>query len=329
MSDPLISIIIPVYNVEKYVARCIDSVLAQTYKNIEIIIVNDGSTDQSGEICKDYSNRDKRIKLINKTNGGLSDARNAALNCFNGEYVTFVDSDDYIAIDYIEYLYNLIISNNTNIAISQPYKVCSENKKINNKKEEIKIVDSEEAIESFLYQKLFTATAHCKLYSREIFAKIRYPFGYYYEDAAVIVHILSLCPRVVISNQMKYYYVQRQDSIMSGTFNPKKMHRIEISNNNLDFIKEFFPNLICAAECRCFLSGVQTLREIPTTLENKQFIDETWGVILKYRKNVLKDKKVKTTIKLMAVCSYLGRRFLTFLGGCFTFLRNCKFLLFN
>src|SRR5699024_6485655 len=108
MTQPLISVIVPCYNVEEYLPKCVESILNQTYRNLEIFLVNDGSLDRSGEICDEYVVKDTRIKVIHKENGGLSDARNVALDIMTGEYVTFVDSDDYVAEDYVEYLYKLI-----------------------------------------------------------------------------------------------------------------------------------------------------------------------------------------------------------------------------
>ncbi|MBO5050061.1 MAG: glycosyltransferase family 2 protein, partial [Oscillospiraceae bacterium] len=107
MTQPLISVIVPCYNVEEYLPRCVESVLNQTYRNLEILLVDDGSPDRCGEICDGYAAVDSRVKVIHKENGGLSDARNVALNVMKGEYVTFVDSDDYVAADYVEYLYKL------------------------------------------------------------------------------------------------------------------------------------------------------------------------------------------------------------------------------
>lgn len=122
MEEKLISIIVPVYNVEKYLKECIDSVISQTYKNLEIILVDDGSTDKSGEICDEYSKKDSRIKVIHKENGGLSDARNVALDIAKGEYIGFVDSDDYVEKDMFETLYKLAEEHNTEISSISFYK---------------------------------------------------------------------------------------------------------------------------------------------------------------------------------------------------------------
>ena len=127
MDNELISIVIPIYNVEKYIEKCLDSVIKQTYKNIEIILVDDGSPDNCGKICDSYANNDKRIQVIHKENGGLSDARNVGIERANGKYITFVDSDDYIELDYIEYLYTLIKKYNTKISFCKVNVVFNEN----------------------------------------------------------------------------------------------------------------------------------------------------------------------------------------------------------
>ncbi len=129
MEDKLISIIIPVYNVERYLRECIDSIIAQTYKNLEIILVDDGSSDKSGEICDEYSKKDSRIKVIHKKNGGLSDARNVALDIAKGDYIGFIDSDDYIEKDMFQILYNLAEEYNAEISSISFYKML-ENKVI-------------------------------------------------------------------------------------------------------------------------------------------------------------------------------------------------------
>lgn len=149
-----ISIIIPVYNVEKYIEKCIDSVLEQSFKDFEIILVNDGSTDCSGIICNKYSKRDERISVIHKKNGGISSARNIALDCAKGKYITFIDSDDCISKDYIKILYNNIINQKADISIcgNKRFKLDEEinEYKLNNK---ISILNPEECLENLYGEK--------------------------------------------------------------------------------------------------------------------------------------------------------------------------------
>ena len=153
--NELISIVVPVYNVEKYLGTCVESILKQTYSNIEVILVDDGSTDCSGKMCDHYMGQDERIKVIHKKNGGLSDARNKGIIQAEGEYITFIDSDDVVSSDYVEYLYNILEENDGDIAICNPVH-CYPNEKIVFEQETFKrVYKAEDAIVEMLYQKSF------------------------------------------------------------------------------------------------------------------------------------------------------------------------------
>ena len=320
---PLVSIIVPVYNVEKYIEKCLDSIINQTYNNLEIILVDDGSTDDSGLKCEQYSEIDDRIIVIHKKNGGLSDARNTALSVFTGEFVAFVDSDDYLDQEYIEYLYKLIVNNNADISVCQYTITYSTVSKKNRKtKETIKIFNRLSAIENTLYHKCIPVSAFGKLYKREIFDSIKYPYGYYYEDLAVIVYILNLCSKIVVSNQKKYYYIQRKDSIMNGKFSIEKMRKVKISKDHLHFIESNYPDLAPAARFRLFLSALQTYRIIPFDSIHKDLLNEIWMIIISYRKEILHDEKVEFSYKIMALISYFGRDIFKLFGEFLTIKKN-------
>lgn len=312
--DKLVSIIIPVYNVKEYLAKCVKSVTNQTYTNCEIFLIDDGSTDGSGELCDELAKEDKRIFVLHKKNGGLSDARNAALDIMSGEYVVCVDSDDYVTEDYIEYLYSLISVNNADIAVCQLKKIYDTQDKLDNYQEKIDVLDKASAIESYLYQRKFTASAHCKIYKRELFTEIRYPIGYYYEDMAVICKLLDRSSKIIVSNLQKYYYIQRDSSIMGENFNPKKMQRIEISQDIRKFILEKYPEFVRAADARCLLAAAQTFREIPFTKENDTYLMQCWKQICLYRRNVIFDRKAKKYIRIIAFSSLFGKRVMSVLG---------------
>ena len=189
----LISIIVPVYNVEKYFDECVKSILNQSYKNIEIILVNDGSTDNSGNLCDNYATIDPRIKVIHKENGGLSDARNFGMKNANGEYFSFIDSDDYIDKYFIENLYNALISQGDDCKIS----MCRFTRNINdfsNDKSIANKVDSNEVLKDILYQNddsLYSVAAWNKLYHKTVFNSIIFPKGFINEDMFVICEVLS------------------------------------------------------------------------------------------------------------------------------------------
>ena len=215
--EDLISIIIPVYKVEKYIYKCIDSVLNQTYKNLEIILVDDGSPDKCPEICEEYAKKDNRIKIIHKKNGGLSDARNAGLKVATGKYIGFVDSDDYIEKDMYQVLYNNIIKTNSDISIVN-LKEVKENEIIeNNVKDEQNTIEYTklEGLKKLIENKI-KSYAWNKLYKKEILNNIEFPVGRKMEDLAVMHKIFEKANKIVYTDKIEYYYLQRGDSILGN-----------------------------------------------------------------------------------------------------------------
>ncbi len=241
-----ISIVVPVYNVQKYLSKCIDSLINQTYKDIEIILVDDGSLDGSGNICDAYAKKDKRIKVIHKKNGGLSDARNKGIEIATGEYITFIDSDDYVSLKYCETLYKLIKKHNADISIGN-YHPFYENEIVKEKIDDNEIVmSSKEALE-YLYDKDYCVTmrvAWGKLYKKELFNKIRYPKGKINEDEFVIHHLYDKTNKVVFTKSTLYYYFQRDTSIMGEKFSIKRLDALEALKERIEFFdKKGFKKL--------------------------------------------------------------------------------------
>ncbi len=222
--DELISVIIPVYNVEKYINKCVDSVISQTYKNIEIILVDDGSTDNSSIICDEYKEIDDRIIVVHKKNGGLSDARNVGIENSKGQYICFIDSDDYIASNFIYELYQTLKITNSDISICKYIEVYEGqvNIPIKNKRR-IKIYDGNKKIEN-LYNNndVVTVVAWNKLYKKYIFENLRYPVGMLHEDEFIIFDILNIAKRVSYTSLPCYYYLKRGDSI-TGKYKIKRV----------------------------------------------------------------------------------------------------------
>lgn len=222
---PLISIIVPVYNVEKYLYKCIDSICNQTYKNLEIILVNDGSQDKSPSICDKYMARDIRVKVIHKTNGGLSDARNCGLDIASGEYVGFVDSDDWVDNDMYEILLNNLIDNDADLAECGMKLHYPDGSIINEENTEKYILTNKDALRMFLTQKIdIKGTVTNKLYHKSIFSKIRFPVGRLHEDGYYTYKAIYLCKKFVKINLNRYNYIQdRPDSIMTKTVGKKNI----------------------------------------------------------------------------------------------------------
>lgn len=212
----MISVIIPIYNVEKYLRRCVDSVLAQTYRDLEVFLVDDGSPDNCGAICDEYAQTDNRIIVIHKENGGLSDARNAALDKMSGEYVTFVDSDDYIAVDALESMLDSLIRTGSDIAVGNmpSFDEYGETGSFYSPYTEETVLEGEK-----LFETLLQPCAPNRLYRTELFETVRYPVGRYYEDVFVWHRILALTKRMVFTGKNAYYYFIRSGSIMHGEYN--------------------------------------------------------------------------------------------------------------
>lgn len=210
---PTISVIVPVYKVEKYIHKCVDSILSQTYRDFELFLVDDGSPDNCGKICDEYAKIDDRVIVIHKENGGLSDARNVAIDRANGDYLTFIDSDDYVAENHLESMYQAIVNTDSDLAISNISSFTDKDgdefdlySPINRRY----VLQTQEEIFSTIYR----PNAWAKLYKRYIFNDIRYPVGRLYEDAFVYHDVLARVKRLVLTGENTYFYMLRDDSIM-------------------------------------------------------------------------------------------------------------------
>lgn len=222
---PLISVIVPVYNVEKYIGRCVDSLLGQTYKNIEIILVDDGSSDGSSLLCDHYATENKNVIVIHKKNGGLSSARNEGLRLARGQYIGFVDSDDWISNDMYEYLYNLIIGYDAD-ASSIWFVTCkTEDDVVKVNQENVDVLRGSEILEFHLKEALSSGShSVCRcLFKSDIIKCIRYSEGHVNEDIPFKFEALSKADIFVNSNMVKYFYFQDSISITRGGFKSKDL----------------------------------------------------------------------------------------------------------
>ncbi len=309
--QPLISVVIPVYNVEAYIRRCVESVIIQSYDNLEIILINDGSTDCSGKICDEYTKGDRRIKVIHKENGGLSDARNVGLNVSLGDYIAFIDSDDFVSQVYIQRLHDLLVTYDADISVVNKYNFSNCKKiKIREKTPRIKCYNGVSAIEDMWYQRNIINASWGKLYKKVLFQQIRFPLGKMYEDLGTTYKLFYLSEKIVYSSEKLYYYFQREDSIMNRKFTLKNMDRIEICEEILEWSERNCKELKEAAIARFFLSNMQVLREIPSINEYQEQIQYISDNIRKYRMQVMHNKKVKLINRVIA---YSGRFDINFL----------------
>ena len=241
---PLISVIIPVYNVRDYLERCLRSVAAQDYPNFEVLLVDDGSTDGSGEICEQWSGKDFRFRTFHKENGGLSDARNYGLDRCEGEYISFVDSDDFIERTYLSYLYGLI-HRAEGCRVSQAnFRILRGNRPENNSAgDEDLILSGHDAAEAVLYHDCVDVAAWCKLYERSVFDSLRFPAGRIYEDTYIFADVLERTETYVYGHLPQYSYVKNPSSITTQAFREKNLEYIAAVKRMTDRIRARYPDL--------------------------------------------------------------------------------------
>ena len=237
-NNPLISIVVPVYNVEKYLKKCIQSIINQTYKNLEIILVDDGSNDNSGKICNEFAQKDNRIKVIHKINGGQADARNKALDIMSGEWVSFVDSDDFIDKFHIKNLYLQAVRNNSDICVCG-FKIVDENDNIirNSKVKFSDNLNDNLAFKCSLNSKIDPSFCN-KIFKSSLFKNARFVKGIYYEDRELIHRIFYKADRVSFLDSESYFYLERVGSTMNHINKKKIDDRLTMIASIEDFLKK-------------------------------------------------------------------------------------------
>ncbi len=248
-NDSLISVIIPVYNTEKYLDRCISSVVSQTYKYLEIILVDDGSTDRCPEMCDEWAKKDTRIKVIHKENGGAADAKNVGLDSATGEYIALVDSDDIIAFDMYEDMLELMREYDSDIVDSKIEKTASQVIKNESKKRgNVTVFSTEEALNEYLNDNTIRQTPVNKLYKSSAIADIRFPKGKYIDDEYWTYRVIGNAERYVFTDSVYYYYLQHSESAMGRDYSLQRLDALDAMMERVEYMKLRFPNLVPKAE---------------------------------------------------------------------------------
>lgn len=301
----LVSIIVPIYKVEDYLKKCVDSLINQTYKDIEIILVDDGSPDNCPKLCDEFALRDSRVKVIHKINGGLSSARNAGLDVCNGDFVMFIDSDDFVSENMVETLLNNYEKTKADIIVCDYYLVYGDNLKIQKHYKKNKIVSGIDKYK-MLYKSRYaipSLVAWNKLYKIHIFDKIRYDNGKLHEDEFIICKLLNSANQVSYITDKLYFYVQRNGSIMSK-FNTKSFDKIEAFDLRINFFANNGLNeLIDEAKyqkllaCKYCLNGY-----INSDLEkDDSLIEKLKNDIFMLLKDLMFSKKLKFVRKVKVI----------------------------
>ena len=287
---PKISIVVPIFNVENYLQRCIDSIINQTYINIEIILVNDGSTDSCFKICEKYAKQDARILVIDKKNGGLGSARNAGIEKMTGDYVAFVDSDDCLDSFFIEKLFSLLKLHDADIAVCGFCGFAKENELNKKKKRKIvtKTLDSNNSLKNMFRWDGIGWTAWNKLYKASLFDLVRYEEGVYSEDMATTYKLYFQSTKVVWTNEPLYYYFHREDGIMRSK--PPKRYRDEmiIIKQMISFFDENIEQLSSYPKAFCgkiALNNLIALRKSDSYVDIQQYcilsLKDYWKITMK------------------------------------------------
>ena len=305
MDNPLISIIVPCYNVERYLPKCVDSILNQTYKNLEVWLVDDGSPDRCGDICDEYARKDARVKVIHKQNGGLSDARNVAVDVANGEYIIFIDSDDRVTFDHVETLYNLAVKYEVDLAVAQ-FKEEQEGFSIELDKDapqEYKL-GMEDAIETMFYQDKFETSAWGKIYKHSLFdSGIRYPKGKLYEDLPTTYKLIEKAGDIAITSKQTTYYLIRKNSIQGETYSERKNAILDVGDQLFEHFLPSNTKLYNAVCCRMLSAYFNIFFQME---RGNKWENVYWKRITNLRLNVLFNRKARKKARIAAILSCLG-----------------------
>ena len=315
MIGPKISIIIPIYGVELYINRCIKSVVSQTYTNLEILLIDDGSPDNCPAICDEWAKYDTRITVIHKKNGGLSDARNAGLNVATGELIGFVDSDDWISSEMYQLLYEDMVKNSSDISacgVKMVWEDESSPKNLTPKGEYV--LNRQEAMEAIICESLLKQPVVYKLYKAEVIRKIFFPIGRYNEDVFWSYQAIGNANKVSVFDTPCYYYFQRKDSIMGKNYSLKRLDALDAKLERLKYVETKFPDLEKLAKWDLWFSSMYAMQLSLT------FLPPTEYEIARHKiKNITKNIKNICSIKGMSfkqkIWLYLSK---------FSFEKTCK-----
>lgn len=265
--NPLISVIVPIYKVEDYLERCVDSIINQSYSNLEIILVDDGSPDNCPQICDNYAKQDSRVKVVHKVNGGLSDARNAGMEIATGDYISFIDSDDYVHTDMLNILLNVMLKENCEIAQCGTVKFNEgETVALNKIDYKVKVYNNKEALKELVNDGHFVQTVWNKLYRADVALKTPFRKGKLNEDEFWTYLIFAESKKIAEVSADMYFYLQRSTSIMGENYSIRRLDALEAKAERQDYLQENFPELADDAYKNfffmCLYSYQQVLRNM-------------------------------------------------------------------
>lgn len=262
METAAISVIVPVYNVEPFLRRSVESILNQTFRNLEVILVDDGSSDGSDDLCDAFAAKDPRVKVVHKANGGLSHARNVGIERASAPLIGFVDSDDFIEADMFQTLYDHMMASSAQISVCGVYD-CFPGSVVTTQDTTSRfVVDAKEAVEMALESRDFPLYVWNKLYEKRLFDGISFPEGKVYEDAFVMIRLLDRAEKVAVTMEPKYHYIRRAGSVTTKPYTPADLDIIEAHDSNYRYIERKHPDLLPQAEFRCLWARFMALDKL-------------------------------------------------------------------
>lgn len=314
--EPLISVIVPIYNGEKYVNRCVYTLLQQTYHNLEIILVDDGSKDQTYVRCKQLEQKSEKIKVYTKTNGGAASARNFGLKRIHGEFVAYMDVDDIVMNDYIEYLYHILTKYDADVAMCDCYKMSVREKQPQRfKVGKVTLFSQTEAIENLFYRKGITAYPVLKLWKKEVIQEGEFPEHMLYgEDFVYVYEMLKKCNRVAYGEKVAYIYFQNSDSINHNTNYQQLVHSWKIFSSELfNDVKRVYPVAVKAAISKNYILAIDFYNRIDRHNDKQGLRTILAKYIKEHGKMVLKDANCKLLNRILGAIGGCSPVFLCFL----------------
>lgn len=306
----MVSIIIPAYNVEKYIRECLDSALGQTYSDIELVVVDDGSTDSTPAIIREYAARDPRIRPVSRPNGGLSAARNTGLAAASGRWVTFLDSDDVLAPMAVRRLVEAARQSGAS------YVECSRTEGPDSSRiswpetssDVMTVFDAEAYIEKVLYQDGVYPTVWGKLFARDLFDGLSFREGILYEDLDIFYRLAAKAGRIAVVPDRLYFY-RRNPSGLTGSFSPRRLDVLDVTERIEAFVGARFPRLLPAARDRRLSAAFNMFGLIAVNDSDgrhAQASAECWSLIRRYRRGSLFNRRVRLKNKAGIIISYFG-----------------------
>ena len=317
ISEPLISVIVPVYNAENYLDQCLESIVAQSYRRLEILVVDDGSTDSSGKMCDRWAERDERIRVIHQPNGGHSAARNAALDVMSGDLVMMVDSDDVIHPDFTATLLELQQNTGADIAVGAYTPFYGDKPEFPATASPVThIYSQQEALLTIFYQHGFDHSPWGRLYKASLFDGIRFPLGIIYEDLAIIYPLLKRCNHIVTTSQVLYGYRQHESSSMR-VFSPRRADVLDVCEKLETEMADHDKQYLKAVRSRLLSAyfNILLLSSQDKSGQYSQLGDRCWAGIKRLRLPCLFDANVRSKNKLGILVSFFGRWFLCSVVG--------------